>query len=66
MNSYIDVNGEEMLIDSKENNKLKVKRGQDGTEIMVHVSGSEVKRITVADNNLIPYGDSFGFDSDIS
>lgn len=66
VNSYIDVNGEEMLIDSKENNKLKVKRGQDGTEIMVHVSGSEVKRITVADSNLIPYGDSFGFDSDIS
>lgn len=66
VNSYIDVNGEEMLIDSKENNKLKVKRGQDGTEIMVHVSGSEVKRITVADSNLIPYGDSFGFQSDIS
>jgi hypothetical protein len=64
VNSYIDINGEEMLIDSKDQNKLKVKRGQDGTSAMVHVSGSNVKRITVADNSLIPYGDSFGFDSD--
>jgi hypothetical protein len=66
VNSYIDINGEEMLIDSKDQNKLKVKRGQDGTIAMVHVSGSNVKRITVADNSLIPYGDSFGFDSDIN
>ena len=66
VNSYIDINGEEMLIDSKDQNKLKVKRGQDGTSAMVHVSGSNVKRITVADNSLIPYGDSFGFDSDIN
>jgi hypothetical protein len=66
VNSYIDINGEEMLIDSKDQNKLKVKRGQDGTGIGVHVSGSNVKRITVADSNLIPYGDSFGFQSDIN
>jgi hypothetical protein len=66
VNSYIDINGEEMLIDFKDQNKLKVKRGQDGTSAMVHVSGSNVKRITVADNSLIPYGDSFGFDSDIN
>jgi hypothetical protein len=66
VNSYIDINGEEMLVDSKDNNKLRVKRGQDGTGIMVHVSGSDVKRITVADNSLIPYGDSFGFDINIT
>jgi hypothetical protein len=38
-----------------------VKRGQDGTTIKVHPNGSEVKRITLEDNSLIPYDDSFGF-----
>jgi hypothetical protein len=66
VNSYIDINGEEMLVESKDNNKLRVKRGQDGTGIKVHVSGSNVKRITVADNDLIQYGDSFGFDNNIT
>jgi len=65
-NSYIDIDGEEMLVESKDNNKLKVKRGQDGTGIVGHVSGANVKRITVEDNSLIPYGDDFGFDSNIN
>jgi len=64
-NSYIVIDDEEMLVESKDNNKLKVKRGQDGTGIVGHVSGTNVKRITVEDNSLIPYGDSFGFDFDI-
>jgi len=66
VNSYLDINGEEMLVESIDNNKLKVKRGQDGTQIQVHVSGSNVKRITAQDNALIPYGDDFGFDSVIN
>jgi hypothetical protein len=65
-NSYIDIDGEEMLVESKDNNKLKVKRGQDGTGIVGHVSGASVKRITVEDNSLIPYGDNFGFASNIN
>lgn len=63
INSYIDIDGEEMLVESIDNNKIKVKRGQDGTKISTHVSGSNVKRITAQDNALIPYGDSFGFDT---
>jgi hypothetical protein len=65
-NSYIDIDGEEMLVESKDNNKLKVKRGQDGTGIVGHVSGASVKRITVEDNSLIAYGDNFGFASNIN
>lgn len=66
VNSYIDINGEEMLIDSKNGNKLKVKRGQDGSEVLLHVSGSDVKRITATDDALIPYGDDFGFSYEIN
>lgn len=66
VNSYIDIGGEEMLVESIDSNKLKVKRGQDGTEISTHVSGSDVKRITVQDNALIPYGDNFGFETNIN
>jgi hypothetical protein len=65
INSYIDINGEEMLVISKTNNKLRVERGQDNTEIKLHISGSEVKRITIADNELINYGDDFGFSYNI-
>ena len=65
INSYIDINGEEMLVVSKSGNKLKVERGRDNTQIQLHVSGSEVKRITATDDSLIPYGDSFGFSYDI-
>ena len=61
VNSYIDINDEEMLIIYKSENKLRVKRGQDGSEIKIHTSGSEVKKITPSDGELIPYGDDFGF-----
>jgi hypothetical protein len=65
VNSYLDIGGEEMLVENRDNNKLKVKRGQDGTNIKVHPSGSEVKRITLEDNSMIPYDDSFGFSFNI-
>jgi len=65
-NSYIEIDGEEMLVESIDNNKLKVKRGQDGTSIIGHVCGANVKRITVEDNSLIPYGDNFGFDLNVN
>jgi hypothetical protein len=61
VNSYIDINGEELFVESKSGNILSVKRGQDGTEIKLHVSGSELKLITDADDELISYGDDFGF-----
>ena len=61
VNSYIDIGDEELLVEGKDNNKIRVKRGQDGTKIKVHPNGSVVKRITIEDNSLIPYDDSFGF-----
>jgi hypothetical protein len=66
VNSYIDINGEALLIVSKNANRLKVQRGMDGSTVQLHVSGSEVKRITAADNDLIPYGDDFGFSNTIN
>lgn len=66
VNSYIDVNGEEMLIESKNGNKIKVKRGQDGSQVQLHVAGSNVKRITANDNALIPNSDDFGFSFEIN
>jgi hypothetical protein len=66
VNSYIDINGEEMLIIYKTDNKLRVKRGMDNTEAKIHVLGSEVKKITTSDGELIEYGDDFGFSYSIN
>lgn len=38
-----------------------VERGSYGTSVTNHVSGSELKLITSQDNNLIQFGDDFGF-----
>lgn len=59
--TYITVDNEEMYVESKTGNILKVTRGSDNTIIAPHVNGSAVKVITPADNNLIQIGDDFGF-----
>jgi hypothetical protein len=59
--SYLDVNKEELYVESISGNVLTVKRGQDSTTILKHVSGSEVKLITNSDDLLIEPGDDFGF-----
>ena len=59
--SYIDINKEEFYVESISGNILSVKRGQDYTTILDHVSGSEVKLITSSDDLLIKAGDDFGF-----
>ena len=41
---------------------LTVERGSYGTSITIHVSGTDVKLITSADNDQIEFGDDFGFD----
>ena len=61
VNSYIVVDDEEMYVTAKTGNELSVKRGEDNTTATPHVSGSPVKKITTADNALIPAGDDFGF-----
>ena len=45
----------------KSGNILTVDRGSYGTPISIHVSGTEVKLITDSDNDLIEFGDDFGF-----
>jgi hypothetical protein len=59
--SYIDINQEEFYVESVSGNTLTVRRGQDSTAILSHVSGSDVKLITTADDLLIEPGDDFGF-----
>jgi hypothetical protein len=60
-NSYITVDNETMQILSKDGNKLNVIRGSYNTEISIHVSGTNVYKITEEDNSLIEFGDNFGF-----
>jgi len=60
--TYIYIGQEEMYVESISGNDLTVRRAQDNTTPQKHVSGAEVKSITAADNNLIEFGDNFGFD----
>ena len=61
-NTYVDLNGEEIYITKIANNKITVKRGQDGTTITDHVAGEDIFVIDAADTALIETGDDFGFD----
>ena len=59
--SYITIDTETLYVKSKSGNKLTVRRGEYGTPITAHVSGSGINVITSADNALIEPGDDFGF-----
>ena len=61
VNSYLDIEGEEVYVKLKSGNILTVERGRDATTITSHLAGSEVKSITSTDNTLIEDGDDFGF-----
>jgi len=61
--SYITIDTETLFVKSKSGNKLTVTRGAYGTPISLHVSGSDLKLITEADNSLVEVGDDFGFSS---
>ena len=61
LKSYFTINNETLYVSKKIGNILYVVRGSYGTSISNHVSGTEVKLITDADNSLIEYGDNFGF-----
>lgn len=61
VNSYLDIEGEEVFVKRISGNVLTVERGRDGTSITSHLSGAEVKSITTSDNTLIEEGDDFGF-----
>lgn len=66
IDSYIDINSEEMYVISKVENTIKVIRGQDQTKTISHVKGSEIKLITSTDDNLIEPGDDFGFSGSLT
>ena len=61
---YYDIGGEEIYITGIDEaaKNITVERGKDGTTVGSHLRGDPVKGITVADNEIIPFGDDFGFD----
>jgi hypothetical protein len=61
VNTYVDLDGEELLVVSKSGNTLTVERGKDGTTITSHLAGAPIKSITSTDSQLIEVGDDFGF-----
>ena len=61
INTYLDIEGEEVFVKRISGNVITVERGRDGTPITSHLSGAEVKSITTADNVLVEEGDDFGF-----
>lgn len=61
INSYIDIDNEEIYVSAKSGNILTVTRGADSTPITTHVTGSDVRLITTTDDALIQPGDDFGF-----
>ena len=66
VNTYLDLEGEEVYVTAKSGNVLTVDRGRDNTTITAHLAGSQVKSITSADNLLIEDGDDFGFSGSFS
>ena len=60
--SYIYIDSEEIYVESVQNNDLTGRRAEDGSTAAIHVLGTGVKNITAADNDLIEFGDNFGFD----
>jgi hypothetical protein len=61
VNTYLDLEGEEVYVRFKSGNTLTVDRGRDNTTITSHLAGAEIKSITSADNQLVEEGDDFGF-----
>jgi hypothetical protein len=61
LNSYLDIEGEEVYVRLKSGNVLTVDRGRDNTTITSHLRGAPIKSITTEDNQLVEEGDDFGF-----
>ena len=59
--SYVQIGDESMYIRKITGNTLSVNRGQDGTVIASHLSGTNVNVINNADDALIDLDDDFGF-----
>jgi len=59
--TYVDIDDEQMYVKQIDSNKIIVDRGRDGRTAAAHVKGSEILAITAADDTLIELGDDFGF-----
>lgn len=64
VNSYIQINNENMYIKSIDNNIITVIRGQDGTVITNHQDGDLINVIDSIDDELIEPGDNFDFNEE--
>ena len=60
-NTYIQINSEVMRIREINGTNLLVQRGQFGTKISEHYSGTAISQVDAQDNALIEVGDEFGF-----
>lgn len=58
------LNSETIYVESKSGNKLVVIRGYENTKTQGHVAGTEVNLLTENDDDLIEYGDDFGFNEE--
>ncbi len=63
-NSYIMIDEELMYIKSIEGNTITVRRSQDGTKPAEHYEGDIINAVNAQDDELIEYGDDFGFNED--
>ena len=63
--TYLNIDDEEVYVTSIDGNAIVVERGKDGTGIESHIKGAAVKSITSSDNALIPDGDDFGFSGSV-
>ena len=64
--TYLEIEGEEVYVTLVTGNILTVERGKDGTPIISHLAGAQIKSITSADDLLIEDGDDFGFNGTIT
>ena len=58
---YIEINSEVMRIKEIDGNNLIVQRGAYNTVIREHASGDPINLVNSQDNDLIEFGDTFGF-----
>ena len=58
---FIEINTEVMRIKEKDGNNLIVARGQFGSTIREHLSGSKINLVNQTDSDQIEMGDTFGF-----
>ena len=69
LKKYVEIGGEEMFVTKITGNKITVERGKDGTNVISHLKGAEIKGIdytATEDSDIIEFGDDFGFTGTIS